>query len=247
MMIALGIDTSEELGGVAMVSLSADGEEFCDELLFDAPMSHGKRLTAAIEQLLARREVKITDIHAVCLNRGPGSFTGLRIGIAFAQGLCQSLNIPLVGIRGIDSYRARADAENLCVLVKDRREIVYTAWFKEGSQRDEVEAMNIAEVINRAEQEGEMIFIGSGADLFRQRLETITGAIVAHKRFNRPSPVQIIRLALAEEIDFKSNSLCIIEPFYVTKPLAEKKVKGLRIEARGTRHEERGTRIEERS
>jgi len=218
-MIVLGIDTSEALGGVALISLSADGEEFCDELLFDAPMSHGKRLAALIEQLLIRQDVKITDIDAVCLNRGPGSFTGLRIGIAFAQGLCQSLHIPLVGINGTDSYRARADAENICVLIKDRDEIVYAAWFRGGNQQGEVEALNIAEVINRVKEGEEMTFIGSGADLFRHRLEMIAGAIVADERFNRPSPAQIIRLA--KKRDFKSNALSIIEPFYVTKPLAE--------------------------
>ncbi|MCI2425541.1 tRNA (adenosine(37)-N6)-threonylcarbamoyltransferase complex dimerization subunit type 1 TsaB [Candidatus Acetothermia bacterium] len=219
MMIALGIDTAEAIGGVAMVSFSVDEEEFCDELLFDAPMSHAARLPAAIEQLLARREVKITDIEAVCINQGPGSFTGLRIGIAFAQGLCQSLDIPLVGVRGIDSYRARTNAVNLGVLIQDRRDILYVAWFRGGNQRGELEAMNITEVINRAKQEGEMTFIGSGADLFRQRLETVPGVIVVDKRFNSPSPVQIVRLAAA--MDFKPNLLYTIEPFYVTKPLAK--------------------------
>ncbi|MGC4069913.1 MAG: tRNA (adenosine(37)-N6)-threonylcarbamoyltransferase complex dimerization subunit type 1 TsaB [Polyangiaceae bacterium] len=100
-MLVLGIETSSSVGSVALVE---DGR-LLSEASHDTPNSHGERLLGLIEESFARTRRSRRDLDRVAVGRGPGAFTGLRIGLSLAQGIANGLSIPAVGV---GSLRAMA-------------------------------------------------------------------------------------------------------------------------------------------
>jgi tRNA threonylcarbamoyl adenosine modification protein YeaZ len=92
--LVLGIETSSPIGSVALVE---DGRLLA-EASHDTPNSHGERLLGLIEELFVRTGRERRDLDRIAVGRGPGAFTGLRIGLSLAQGIAQGLSIPAVGI-----------------------------------------------------------------------------------------------------------------------------------------------------
>lgn len=89
----LHIDTTTKLCSVA---LAKDGVLHCVKEEYDEQYSHAEKLNLFIEELLKEVQIKLKDISAVAVSKGPGSYTGLRIGVSTAKGLCYGLNIPLI-------------------------------------------------------------------------------------------------------------------------------------------------------
>jgi tRNA threonylcarbamoyladenosine biosynthesis protein TsaB len=98
-MLTLGIDTATEVGSVGL----AAGPSAIGELTFPRRWDRAERLLQAVDRLLELSRVKVEDLELIAVSSGPGSFTGLRIGIATAKGLAQGLRAPLVG--GPDGHK----------------------------------------------------------------------------------------------------------------------------------------------
>ena len=110
----------------------ARGEEVLAELQVRHPRSHSERLLPNVEALLAAAGMKISEVAAVAVSTGPGSFTGLRIGLAAAKGLAFSLGIPLYGIPTLELLAANGahGSGTVCPLLDARRGEVFSALFR---------------------------------------------------------------------------------------------------------------------
>ena len=134
MRLVLGIETATVMGGVALVS--ADGE-LLGEVSLRNHESHSERILPALEWLLATLGLSRQAIAAVAVSQGPGSFTGLRAGIASAKGLAFSLGIPLYGIATLEALATNAPPGegSVCAVLCARRGEVYYALFHRGPER----------------------------------------------------------------------------------------------------------------
>ncbi len=114
-MIGLGIDTSTKLGTLALVR----DQELLAEETIDAELDHSARLLPTLQSSLGKAALSRADLDCVGVGTGPGSLTGVRVGIAFAKGLVFALGKPLVGICSLEAiaYRRRDAAEVVSVLV----------------------------------------------------------------------------------------------------------------------------------
>ena len=141
---------------------------------------HARNVAVYVDELLRERDIDADEIDAIAVGKGPGSYTGLRIGVSFAKGLCYGLRKPLIAIGSLDALVevAREDAEagivdvedfehaTLCPMVDARRMEVYTQLFNgHGEALSEVEAkvineQSFAEEIASAE---EFVIFGNGA------------------------------------------------------------------------------------
>jgi tRNA threonylcarbamoyladenosine biosynthesis protein TsaB len=126
--LVLGIETATVLGGVALVS---DTGELLGEIALRSHESHSERILPALEWLLATLGLTLRDCAAVAVSQGPGSFTGLRAGIATAKGLSFSLGVPLFGISTLEALAANAPpaAGPVCAVLDARRGEVFRALF----------------------------------------------------------------------------------------------------------------------
>ncbi|MBI5523999.1 MAG: tRNA (adenosine(37)-N6)-threonylcarbamoyltransferase complex dimerization subunit type 1 TsaB [Desulfarculus sp.] len=129
-MAILAIDTAQSAGGLALVS---DGRVL-GEVLIDSPQTHSRRLLPAMEFLLAQCGLARHGLSGLAVSLGPGFFTGLRIGLASAQGLALALGLPVAGFSCLRLMAAGlAGARGVVWAVADaRRGLVYAAPFRAG-------------------------------------------------------------------------------------------------------------------
>ena len=137
-----------------------------------APKAHASLTAVFIDEILKEKSLTMSDCKAVCVSMGPGSYTGLRVGVSTAKGLCFGSGLPLIAVGTLDTLVAQAqvsgqigNARYVVPMVDARRMEVYTATFTpEGKQITDTAPMIIDEN-SFAEQlaEGEVLFIGDGA------------------------------------------------------------------------------------
>lgn len=129
-MLVLGFDTSTE---AAAIGLYRKGEGIIGEGLFRLPVTHSQRLMPDVDRLLKGCLVKVGEIQGIVVTKGPGSFTGIRIGMATARGLAQALSIPICGLSSLEllSHNLRFFEGPLLPMIDARGERIYTgayAW-----------------------------------------------------------------------------------------------------------------------
>ncbi len=125
----LALNSSDELLSVA---LYADGEIAFDQL--KAERNHNQFVLVLIERLLADAGTPISQIDAVAFGVGPGSFTGLRIAAAVAQGIAFALGVPTVPVSCMAAIAQRLDSDKVAVALDAKRAKIYWGWYRRNSQ-----------------------------------------------------------------------------------------------------------------
>ncbi len=212
-MITLGVDSSEVYGGAAIINDNCLlGEELMEE-----PLRHSEELLPVVERLLDTCGVDRTMVGRVSVNRGPGSFTGLRIGIASAKGFAQALGIPVVGIDGTLAYRIQvSDARRVCVIIKNRRDLFYARWFTDMRPLGEVKVIARDELLRKLSQSSKGVtVVGSGVDDLASAWDEFPQLTVAAHELNRPSPEWVARLGQTGNDELYSLDPIYVEPAIV--------------------------------
>lgn len=218
----LHIETSSKNCSVAI----SDGEEIlclCEEVSDNYKQSES--LHTFVEWALEGAEISLQDLNAISLGKGPGSYTGLRIGAASAKGFCYGLKIPLVGINSLDSMVeefVNLGFELIIPLIDARRMEVYTAIFSgtSGEMISETEAKildenSFSELVDR-----KVLFIGDGVKKFHDLLSSFgeAGGGFSNAEFRSdiyPSAKGLIKKAVEKfnQKDFEDTAY--FEPFYL--------------------------------
>ena len=129
MSLLLALSTAEQGASLALF----DNDSPVSTSFWSSRQTHSMRLMAMLEQVLHHQAgVALADIDGFIAARGPGSFTGLRIGISVIQGLAYAVSKPVAGISSLDgiAYRFASSQERVCVMMDAKRDEVYTAVYK---------------------------------------------------------------------------------------------------------------------
>jgi tRNA threonylcarbamoyladenosine biosynthesis protein TsaB len=209
-MLTLGVDTSESLGGVALY----DEGRIAETRMMDTPLSHAECLFPLIEEILEACEVDKSQVELVSINQGPGSFTGLRIGLAAMKGFCQSLDVPLIGVDGTHVYRHLVEEhQRVCVVLFSRRDLYYVRWFGGSRPKGPTAVMREAELIDLLGQENrELYLVGSGAPRLGEQLRPWQHIRIADEASNQPSPLAVAQWG---NRNYVADQLYTVEPLYV--------------------------------
>ena len=131
-MLILGLDTSTRAGSVAIV----EAGRIRAELNLAGPLDHSERLLPSVDFLLGRLGLAPTDLDAVAVTRGPGSFTGVRVGLATAAGLARAAGIPAVGVPTLEALAHAVPSPGpgrwICPCIDAGRREIYAAAFEAG-------------------------------------------------------------------------------------------------------------------
>jgi tRNA threonylcarbamoyladenosine biosynthesis protein TsaB len=162
--LLLHLETSTK---VCSVALSKDGVCIgCYETSSDAYV-HAEQLTPFIEGLMTEKGIAFRELHGISISSGPGSYTGLRIGVSTAKGLCYALGIPLIAIDSLLCLAIVAKEKhpntNLCALIDARRMEEYAAIYDQQLQPVKQISADIMESISYQEFEP-FVFFGDGAE-----------------------------------------------------------------------------------
>ena len=173
-MISLALDASGRVSGVCLVK---DGQ-ILGEMDLQIGLTHSETLLPLCISLLEHCKVSLEEVDQIFLCKGPGSFTGLRIGAATGKGLALAGNIPLYGISTLEMLQENLSflPNPIHVLLDARRGQVYTASYRLGQCISPERAVSIEELLAFAkEQEGQQIFLGDGIFPYRKQIEESLG------------------------------------------------------------------------
>ena len=223
MALILSIETGTDICSVALAN---DGELMALRES-DEGRDHAKKVALFVDELLRETGVQPSDLDAIAVGKGPGSYTGLRIGVSFAKGMCYALNIPLISVGSLDALTevAREDFDagiidledvewpsaHLCPMVDARRMEVYAQVFDtEGKALSDV----VAEVVTdesfaQWRANGKFVIFGNGAAKCAEVLKNAICVSVA------PSARGIVRLAEEAFNAGRFEDLAYFEPFYL--------------------------------
>ena len=211
------IETSTALCSVA---LAIDGQVVATRES-DQARSHAAMTTPFIKELLDSRGMLATDLDAVCVSAGPGSYTGLRVGVSTAKGICFATGIPLLSVDTLEILYHQARESGLIPegcryvipLLDARRMEVYTAVFSPDGQRlTEIGSRVIdADSFRQERAEGPVLFIGDGA---AKCSETLMGP---QTRFVQtfPHASAMLRPAMRDFEAGRFRDTAYFEPFYL--------------------------------
>lgn len=169
-MYILAIDTTGKIGSVALADLETC--RICMKTT-EEDMSHLKNLMFMADELLEEQKVSKRDIAAVAASVGPGSFTGIRIGVSSARAIAQALNKPCIKVPTLDSFRLRCGNRPVAVIFNARRGQVYGAVFdKDGKDVLKPGPYMLTDVLEAVDS-GRIapIFYGDGVDAYADQME----------------------------------------------------------------------------
>ncbi|HZK18529.1 MAG TPA: tRNA (adenosine(37)-N6)-threonylcarbamoyltransferase complex dimerization subunit type 1 TsaB [Clostridia bacterium] len=181
-MIVLGIEAATPIASVGIVGTKG----ILAEKTVNNRRTHSVNLLPMVKEAIGDAQLQREDIEGIAVSAGPGSFTGLRIGMAIAKTLSQAWNIPIVGVSTLDSLAQSLAGHDhfICPLLNARKNEAYTAIYKfEGFDLRLLEGPVAADmeklVAMTAPLEGHITFLGEAVDLYRQELsERIGGKMV---------------------------------------------------------------------
>ena len=198
------------------VAVAIDGEVKAIREENNQKFSHAEKLHVFIEEVLNEANIDNKKLDAVAVSKGPGSYTGLRIGVSAAKGLCFALDIPLISIPTLEvlAHQVNTPNSHIVPLLDARRMEVYSAVFnsdKKQVQKTKAEILNEDSFADFLEK-GKIIFIGDGAVKFESICKH-KNAVFQNDLF--PSSVGMVQLAEDKYKKSDFENVAYFEPFYL--------------------------------
>ena len=219
MTLILGIETSTKICSVAI----SDGDKLLALEEEGGEYSHSEKLTIFIQRVLKKTNIKLKDIDAIAVSKGPGSYTGLRIGVSVAKGLCYALNKPLIAV---DTLQAMARNPSLILpkgeglilfspMIDARRMEVYTALYDENNNFVTPITAKIIDSTSFVEElkNQKIIFFGDGAAKCEAVLGENSNAIFSDKGL--PSAEFVNQIAIQKFQNRVFEDVAYFEPYYL--------------------------------
>ncbi len=212
MALILNIETSTKN---CSVSIAKEGNLVHYKEINDGNYSHAEKLHPFIMEVLSEAKIDKSSIDAIAVSKGPGSYTGLRIGVSAAKGLCFALNIPLISIDTLKSLATstKVDDGYIIPMLDARRMEVYAAIFDSNyNQVREIKAEIIDETSFEEFQGSNLLLLGDGAAKCK---EVLNGANITYLDAKFPSSKEMAFLSYEKYKKNDIEDVAYFEPFYL--------------------------------
>lgn len=221
-MLILGIETSTTIGGVALI----DDKALKAEYRLKISMAHSEWLLKGIDRLFKDTGIRLEDLDCIAVSIGPGSFTGLRIGLSIAKGISTATGKPIIPVPTLDAmaHNIQFSRSQICPMIDARKKEVYAAIFEHS---DTIGIRRITDyMVDKPERilesiYCETIFLGDGAEAYHDLIvERMGGKALFAPKSLSPSAVTVAELGFNM---FKSGIRQeeILAPFYIRRSEAE--------------------------
>lgn len=216
----LAIDTSALTATAAILS----EDRLIGEISTTTKLTHSQTIMPMIDELLKKVSIDITDIDLFACSEGPGSFTGLRIGIGTIKGLAYGLGKPVVGVSTLEALAHNIDVTDLviCPIMDARRGQVYNGLYKYNDGRltciEEPRALSIEELCQELTER--TIFVGDGVNVHKEKIKELLGnkAVFASPQNLLQRAGSVVYAALKKEAVSAEDLTAV----YLRKPQAER-------------------------
>ena len=206
------------------VSLSKEGKTIVLKEENDKNYSHSEKLHVFIDDVLKQARVSSKDLSAIAISKGPGSYTGLRIGVSAAKGLCFALDIPLISVATLKSlaHQVICDEGAIIPMLDARRMEVYSAIFDSnfGVIRNTQAQILDDNSFSSYLEKGKVHFIGSGVEKTKEIINS-PNAIFFEDKLPSANDMSLLAYHKYKIVDFED--VAYFEPYYLKDFVALKK------------------------
>jgi len=224
----LAIETATTLGGAAVT----EDDTLLAETRIDMSMAHSERLMVLVDRVLKDAGVTMEVLDGLAVSIGPGSFTGLRVAVSTLKGLTTFKPIPVAAVPTLEAmaWGVPAGGYSVCPMIDAKKQEVYAALFSfrpdGGLERDMEDRVISPEILCerlRGPSSPPTVFLGDGADRYREVLETQLGrrAVFVPAPLSRPLPSMVAWLGLRRLRRGEAADVRALVPAYVRRPDAE--------------------------
>ncbi|MBE7013220.1 MAG: tRNA (adenosine(37)-N6)-threonylcarbamoyltransferase complex dimerization subunit type 1 TsaB [Ruminococcaceae bacterium] len=222
----LAIDTSSTVASAAILS----NKKLLAEYNVCNGKTHSQIIMPMISDVLDKAGLDIADIDVFATALGPGSFTGLRIGVATAKTLAQATGKKVIGISSLHSLSANVlqyDNCIVCPIVDARRGNVFNAIYKNGI-REKAERLISVELLLKELNGQKTVFVGDGCAKYSETIKSLMGdnAVFLPEHISLPRAASVAHLAEIRAADNEYDDLYSITPIYVRNSQAERELNG---------------------
>ena len=222
----LAVDTSSEICSVAILE---DNKVIVENSLNDGK-THSENLMTIMENTLEENKIKLSDIDLIACSVGPGSFTGIRIGVSSIKAIAEVLDVPVASVTSLETLAQNVEVKGATIvsLIDAKNDQVYAGIFDDNyNKKEEYIADSIYNVIERLKEYENIILVGNGAIKYKGLLEeSVQNISFSDSNLQSASNVGKIGYKKHKEKDLASADT--IMPMYLRKSQAErmKKEKG---------------------
>lgn len=212
MALLLNIETATKN---CSVSLAKDGKTLAIREIATLHFSHAEKLHVFIEELLQETQLKLQEVSAIAVSQGPGSYTGLRIGVSAAKGLCYALSVPLIAVDTLELLARKITVESglIVPMIDARRMEVFSSFFDKNYIKIRETQANIIDESSYQEIQETMHLVGDGAMKFK---EILTGDnFQYYPDIEFPSAKEMALVSFQKFQNEQFEDVAYFEPFYL--------------------------------
>ncbi|MDY0986926.1 tRNA (adenosine(37)-N6)-threonylcarbamoyltransferase complex dimerization subunit type 1 TsaB [Flavobacterium sp. CFBP9031] len=197
------------------VSIAKDGQTIVCNELADEGYSHAEKLHVFIEEVIAKAGISAQDLNAVAVSQGPGSYTGLRIGVSAAKGLCYALNIPLIAVDTLQALASQAGVTDgkIIPMLDARRMEVYSAIFNSDLTVERAIQAEIIDENSFQEYTEKVYFVGDCADKCKPVLTKDNFVFLEDIKY--PSAKAMSKISFDKYQKSDTVDVAYFEPYYL--------------------------------
>ncbi len=217
MSLILNIETATE---ICSVSIAKNGQLIALKENTEG-LQHAKLLTVFIEEIFKENKISIKELDAVAVSKGPGSYTGLRIGVSAAKGIAYGGNIPLIAISTLQAMAFGLAKENnfqkstwLCPMIDARRMEVYTAFYDLDNKQEKKISADIIDENSYQDilSKKKVVFFGNGAAKCKEAIQSPNAQFIEGVICSASNMVELSHQAFKNE---HFEDVAYFEPFYL--------------------------------
>ncbi len=220
----LAVDTSSKICAVAIL----EDNKVIDEIKLDNGKTHSENLMPIIKEILDKNDLTLKDMNLIAVSVGPGSFTGIRIGIATIKPMAEVYNLPVASVTSLETLARNIENKEkdftIISLIDARNNQVYAGFFDtEYNLKEDEIAEDIDEVLKKAGKYSKIIFVGDGAIIHKEKIEeNLKDRNIIFTKENNQSAINTGKIGYKKFLEKNLKNADTILPIYLRKSQAER-------------------------
>lgn len=220
----LAVDTSSKICAVAIL----EDNKVIDEIKLDNGKTHSENLMPIIKEILDKNNLTLKDMNLIAVSVGPGSFTGIRIGIATIKPMAEVYNLPVASVTSLETLARNIENKEkdftIISLIDARNNQVYAGFFDtEYNLKEDEIAEDIDEVLKKAGKYSKIIFVGDGAIIHKEKIEeNLKDRNIILAKENNQSAINTGKIGYKKFLEKNLKNADTILPIYLRKSQAER-------------------------
>ena len=220
----LAVDTSSKICAVAIL----EDNKVIDEIKLDNGKTHSENLMPIIKEILDKNDLTLKDMNLIAVSVGPGSFTGIRIGIATIKPMAEVYNLPVASVTSLETLARNIENKEkdftIISLIDARNNQVYAGFFDtEYNLKEDEIAEDIDEVLKKAGKYSKIIFVGDGAIIHKEKNEeNLKDRNIIFAKENNQSAINTGKIGYKKFLEKNLKNADTILPIYLRKSQAER-------------------------